>query len=86
MRVVGQIDVSASPLLRPDGGADGVVLVFRDVTEATRLSREIEYQALHDTPAAPCSCNNLLDRSPIVFIRKFRQELGISQNDRQRIV
>ena len=43
------IDVSASPLLRPDGGADGVVLVFRDVTEASRLSREIEYQALHDT-------------------------------------
>ena len=43
------IDLSASPLLRPGGGADGVVLVFRDVTEVSRLSREMEFQALHDT-------------------------------------
>jgi diguanylate cyclase (GGDEF)-like protein/PAS domain S-box-containing protein len=43
------IDLSASPLLRPGGDADGVVLVFRDVTEASRLSREMEFQALHDT-------------------------------------
>ncbi len=43
------MDLSASPLLRPGGEADGVVLVFRDVTEASRLSREMEFQALHDT-------------------------------------
>ncbi|RQO81820.1 EAL domain-containing protein [Acidovorax sp. FJL06] len=43
------MDLSASPLLRPGGDADGVVLVFRDVTEASRLSREMEFQALHDT-------------------------------------
>ncbi|MBD9395237.1 EAL domain-containing protein [Acidovorax sp. ACV01] len=43
------MDLSASPLLRPGGHADGVVLVFRDVTEASRLSREMEFQAMHDT-------------------------------------
>lgn len=43
------MDLSASPLLRPGGDADGVVLVFRDVTEASRLSREMEFQAMHDT-------------------------------------
>lgn len=42
------MDLSASPLRGPDGDADGVVLVFRDVTEASRLSREMEFQALHD--------------------------------------
>lgn len=43
------MDLSASPLMRPGGDADGVVLVFRDVTEASRLSREMEFQAMHDT-------------------------------------
>ena len=42
------IDLSASPLRSAGGDADGVVLVFRDVTEASRLSREMEFQALHD--------------------------------------
>lgn len=42
------IDLSVSPLLRAGGEADGVVLVFRDVTEASRLSREMEFQAMHD--------------------------------------
>ncbi len=39
------IDDSAAPILAPDGGVMGVVLVFRDVSEANRLELERE-QAL----------------------------------------
>jgi diguanylate cyclase (GGDEF)-like protein/PAS domain S-box-containing protein len=42
------IQDSASPILDTDGRILGVVLVFSDVTEARRLSRELAYQASHD--------------------------------------
>jgi len=39
---------SAAPVLDPDGNAQGVVLVFRDVTELRGLEREMSYLANHD--------------------------------------
>ena len=42
------IQDSAAPIRDPTGEVLGVVLVFSDVTEARRLSREISYQASHD--------------------------------------
>jgi diguanylate cyclase (GGDEF)-like protein/PAS domain S-box-containing protein len=42
------IQDSAAPIRDPTDEVLGVVLVFSDVTEARRLSREISYQASHD--------------------------------------
>lgn len=42
------VDAAFSPIQDADGEVRGAVLVFRDVTEQHRLSREIEYQATHD--------------------------------------
>lgn len=42
------IEDSAAPIRSDDGKILGVVLVFKDVTEARRLSREVYYQASHD--------------------------------------
>ena len=43
------IEYTAAPIREGNGLVSGCVLVFRDVTEASRLSREMEFQALHDT-------------------------------------
>lgn len=42
------IEGAVSPIRDADGEVQGAVLVFRDVTEQRRLSREIEFQATHD--------------------------------------
>ena len=42
------IEDSASPIRDRDGQALGAVLVFHDVTEQRRLSREMSYRATHD--------------------------------------
>ena len=42
------IQDSAAPIKDPTGAVLGVVLVFSDVTEARRLSRQISYEARHD--------------------------------------
>ena len=42
------IEDSASPIRDRDGHALGAVLVFHDVTEQRRLSREMSYRAKHD--------------------------------------
>jgi len=42
------IQDSAAPIKDPAGVVLGVVLVFSDVTEARRLSRQISYEARHD--------------------------------------
>ena len=42
------IEDSASPIRGRDGHALGAVLVFHDVTEQRRLSREMSYRASHD--------------------------------------
>lgn len=42
------IQDSAAPIRDPSGSVLGVVLVFSDVTEARRLSRQISYEASHD--------------------------------------
>ena len=42
------IEDSASPINDRDGQAIGAVLVFHDVTEQRRLSREMSYRATHD--------------------------------------
>lgn len=41
-------EAAVSPTRDADGEVRGAVLVFRDVTEQRRLSREIEFQATHD--------------------------------------
>ncbi len=42
------IQDSAAPIMDANGQIQGVVLVFSDVTDARRLSRELIYQATHD--------------------------------------
>ncbi len=42
------VETAVSPIRDADGEVQGAVLVFRDVTEQRRLSREIEFQATHD--------------------------------------
>ncbi len=42
------IEDSAAPIRGRDGTLLGVVLVFRDVTEARHLSQKVSYQASHD--------------------------------------
>lgn len=42
------IDDSAAPIWGRDGRVLGVVLVFHDVTENRRLTRQLEYDATHD--------------------------------------
>ena len=42
------IEDSASPIRGEDGECHGVVLVFHDVSEARRLSREMTHRAMHD--------------------------------------
>ena len=42
------IEDSAAPIRTDGGGILGVVLVFKDVTEARQLSREVYYRASHD--------------------------------------
>ncbi len=42
------VEATVSPIKDADGEAQGAVLVFRDVTEQRRLSREMAYQASHD--------------------------------------
>ncbi len=42
------IEDSAAPIKDEDGVTSGVVLVFRDVTEQRRISKEIAYRATHD--------------------------------------
>jgi len=39
---------TAAPILKADGTVLGAVLVFKDVTEARKLERQTQYQALHD--------------------------------------
>lgn len=40
---------SAAPLLDPDKGTVGAVLVFRDITETQELERRLSWQARHDS-------------------------------------
>ena len=42
------IDERVSMLHKADGGVDGCVMVFRDVTLERKAAKEIEYQASHD--------------------------------------
>lgn len=42
------ITTSAAGIRSPDGTADGLVLVFRDVSEARALAIEVSHQASHD--------------------------------------
>ncbi len=42
------IEDSASPIRQADGRVHGAVLVFRDVSEQRRLSREMSHRATHD--------------------------------------
>ncbi len=42
------IQYTAAPIHAPDGAIHGVVLVFKDVTEARRMEQELSYQATHD--------------------------------------
>jgi diguanylate cyclase (GGDEF)-like protein/PAS domain S-box-containing protein len=43
------LELTAAPLRDVEGRITGAVLVFRDVTEVRALTREITYQATHDT-------------------------------------
>ncbi|MGB5642135.1 MAG: PAS domain S-box protein [Gammaproteobacteria bacterium] len=42
------IEVSAAPIIMNKGEVMGVVLVFKDVSEARKLSQQVSYEATHD--------------------------------------
>ena len=58
------IEDSAAPIRASDGASHGAVLVFRDVSEQRRLSREMSHRATHD------SLTGLVNRS------EFETRLG----------
>ena len=66
------IQDSAAPIQDASGEILGVVLVFSDVTEARRLSRQISYQACHDT------LTGLINRHE--FERRLRRVLDTASN------
>ena len=65
------IEDSAAPICNEKGAILGVVLVFKDVTEARLLSRQASYQASHDT------LTGLINRSE--FNRRLRRVLETAQ-------
>ncbi len=65
------IEDSAAPICSEKGAILGVVLVFKDVTEARRLSRQVSYQAAHDT------LTGLINRAE--FNRRLRRVLETAQ-------
>ena len=42
------IEKNAAPILDSEGKATGIVIVFRDITEAREKQRQVEYLSLHD--------------------------------------
>lgn len=42
------VKLQISPIRHPDGGVSGMVVTFSDISEAHRLTREMEFQAHHD--------------------------------------
>ena len=67
------IEDSAAPIFAKDGSVLGVVLVFKDVTAARQLSRQVSYQATHD------SLTGLINRGE--FERRLRRVLDTAQVD-----
>lgn len=65
------IENSAAPIFSAHGAGLGAVLVFKDVTEARQLSRQISYQAAHDI------LTGLLNRTE--FDRRLRRVLKTAQ-------
>ncbi|MEJ6396254.1 EAL domain-containing protein [Gymnodinialimonas sp. 2305UL16-5] len=63
------VDDSAAPIIDSNGRAVGAVVVFRDVSEQRKLSRDIEYRATHDL------LTGLLNRS------EFQQRLNTCLTD-----
>lgn len=65
------IDDSVAPIRGSDGQMQGVVLVFHDVTEHRRLTRQLEYEASHD------SLTGLINRQE--FERRLARALHSAQ-------
>ncbi len=68
------IEDSAAPIVRNDGVVLGVVLVFHDVSEQRRLSKEMKYRATHD------ALTGLKNRTE--FEARLKHLLGKSREDR----
>ena len=68
------IQDSAAPIIDQKGKILGVVLVFSDVTEARRLSRQISYQASHD------ALTGLINR--LEFERRLERVLDTAQTEK----
>ncbi|MET3892743.1 diguanylate cyclase (GGDEF)-like protein/PAS domain S-box-containing protein [Bosea sp. OAE506] len=68
------IEHSAAPIVRNDGVVLGVVLVFHDVSEQRRLSKEMKYRATHD------ALTGLKNRTE--FEARLKLLLGKSREDR----
>lgn len=65
------IEDSASPIIGKDGTVQGVVIVFRDVTDAQERQRKIEYLSYHD---------QLTDCYNRHYYEKVIKEINRSQN------
>jgi diguanylate cyclase (GGDEF)-like protein/PAS domain S-box-containing protein len=68
------IEDSVSPIRTKDGALLGAVLVFKDVTEARRLSREMTYAAAHD------ALTGLINRRE--FEHRMRRVLQTARSER----
>lgn len=68
------IEDSAAPIRSKEGTLLGIVLVFHDVTEQRRLTREMNYRATHDT------LTGLVNRSEFETHLKSSLHTAIDQN------
>lgn len=68
------VEMRASPVREADGQLRGVVLIFRDNTELTTLSRQLSYQASHD------ALTGLVNRHEFEALLEFA--LARSQTDK----
>ena len=69
------VSVSAAPMWGPAGSVIGAVMVVRDVTESQRLTRELSFQASHD------SLTGLINRTEFERLLEHELESAKARNE-----
>lgn len=70
------VDVSAAPVLDPDGTATGTILIVRDITHARQVARQLSHRATHD------ALTGLVNRTE--FERRLTQALASASKEGSR--